>query len=193
MRWMAAVMVCTMLGGGGCFQLRPESRRSAVRIETSPPSALVQITDDTGTRSVGRSPAEVEVEYLREHQDWDMAIWLLPALTLGPAALVAGATAASGDPEAFSTAAAVWFPLGLIGVAALGVAIGCTVVDGDVIYEGYPDGAPIFTASLPGYPPTSRTLPMFVEPDHEATVSLSLLPLGSKAEIQEAEKEVARQ
>ncbi|MBI4815393.1 MAG: hypothetical protein HY791_04010 [Deltaproteobacteria bacterium] len=170
----AALGLCLLFA---CADTQRHVARSSVHVETNPPGAYVAMSDSAGTRTLGRSPIDVELSYTTETWEATSGIWWTPGIS-GALTLLGTGLALASD----SNTAGMVAGLSLAGLAgsvfliSFPIALVLTASDSTVISQGYDLGPPTFEASLPGYSTATAVLSS-AEPPPSQPIHLGLHPI----------------
>lgn len=184
-RALAVTLVVVM--GSGCGGPRELSSKVQVKVETTPPGAMVTLTDASGRRALGRAPLTHEVEYVESVYESTPTWWVMTAVSavvvgVGAALVLSGAGSElrdSGGAIVRDTTDSTLIGTG-IGLAALGgttffVGLPLAIVDtslaDDVLWSSPRHGPTAYEADLPGY----RGASQFLATSDERPWSVSLV------------------
>lgn len=145
------------LSSAACH-IRHDQVRQQIGVSSTPPGAIIQQTDTTGTKSLGPAPVNASVEMVEERVDFDWASGILFPLISGGATAGSIAWAAQGDDAAVSIGIALAICSGLAFLMAVPMTIGAAVDDGELLRTWYVHGSPTFTAKRAGYSEASLVL-----------------------------------
>ncbi|MBI2375229.1 MAG: hypothetical protein HYV07_14630 [Deltaproteobacteria bacterium] len=185
---MRSPPVVWLLVASACATTERTVERANVRIESTPTGAYVAMTDQSGSRTLGQAPIDVELVYATETMVTGSGVWWTPLIS-GVVTVIGVALAASSDFGTDATGAASGAAIGGLVMASLGgsvflvalpVALALSAADDTVVSRGYESGPPTFEASLPGYSRASAVLSA-TEPPPKQPILLGLHPVGGLA------------
>jgi len=171
-RALVALTSVTLVAG--CGGPRELSSKVVVEVETTPPGAMVTLSDASGRRALGRAPLTHEVEYVETVYESTPTWWIMTAASavvagLGAALVMGGAGSElrdSGGAIVRDTTDSTMIGTG-IALAALGgttffVGLPLAIVDtslaDDVLWSSPRHGPTAYEADLPGYRGASQVL-----------------------------------
>ncbi len=173
----------------GCSGPRETSSRVKVNVETTPPGAMVTVSDSSGRRALGRAPLEHEVEYVESvyesHPGWWITTGITGALTaIGVGMFVAGLgedirssdgtlLRENGDDTMAVVGGSIGFTAATTLLIVLPLAIIDSAVAGDVLWSMPRHGPVAYEADLPGYRGASSFLAPTVERPWKVELSLA--------------------
>lgn len=194
-RALIVLLVVTL--GAGCGGPRELTSKVAVDVQTTPPGAMVTLTDASGRRALGRAPLTHEVEYVESVYESTPAWWIMTAASAVAAgvgaALVAGGVGSelrdsdgtlvrdTTDSAMVGTGIALVALGGTTFFVGLPLAIVDTSLADDVLWSSPRHGPTAYEADLPGYRGASQVLATSAE--RPWSVSLVLAADASAAPV----------
>lgn len=173
--------------GSGCGGPRELSSKVRVDVATTPPGAMVTVSDASGRRALGRAPLTHEVEYVESVYESTPTWWVMTAVSavvvgVGSALIVGGAGSELRDSDGVvvrdttdSTMVGTGIGLASLGATTFFVGLPLALIDSsladDVLWSSPRHGPTAYEADLPGYRGASQVL----APSAERPWSVSLV------------------
>lgn len=139
-----------------------------VRVESTPPGAMITMTDGAGRKALGRAPVEHEVEYVQTVYESGPGAWVTTGISAVVTAIGVGMTASASGSTTFDSGGSLrdtsdsgllvgGITMMSLGATVFAIALPVAIIgssvgaDGDVLGAAPKNGAVSYEADLDGY------------------------------------------